>query len=488
MADRDFHEWIPASLASRREALGTIGATALLIGAPACGVEAQTRRTFTPEMFGARGDGVTDDYAALKRLAAAVNAAGGGLVRFGARRRYLIDRYQIGGGPRRNDVSAISYNRCRGLTIDLNGSTISVKGDFHRAGDTRRGRGSHSSAVVPFMINRCTDVTVANGELTGNADRMTRDPQVSEFAGHGMSINGCQRVVLRGLHIHHFSNDGVRLGITSNDELLCSDVRLEQVRLTNNARQGLTNAGASGVVATDSHFSHNGRTGGPYRHPPSAGVDIEPIRRGTVQSDFRATRCRFDNNYGGPVVAADPRLTSLIELVDCSGRTASMKRMILVAERTIIRGGSWHNIQIACAYAAHREFNHGISVDVSGGVWSGDHHGWSPIYDLSPRRPQVRIHRNRFELRSPRPFASSYMFQCANPNHRFEDNQIFVARSGHSGSGDDMIGGFQNAGLVRGNRWSTDASGAQRFVNVYTGADRVEDERFSGNFVGRGMH
>ena len=43
------------------------------------------------------------------------------------------------------------------------------------------------------------------------------------------------------------------------------------------------------------------------------------------------------------------------------------------------------------------------------------------------------------------------------------------------------------AGLVRGNRWSTDAAGGRRFVNVYTGADRVEDERFSGNFVGRGM-
>ena len=68
--------WMP----SRREAIRSFAATALLIGAPACGLEAQTRQTFTPEMFGARGDGRTDDYSALTRLAAAVSRAWAGWI------------------------------------------------------------------------------------------------------------------------------------------------------------------------------------------------------------------------------------------------------------------------------------------------------------------------------------------------------------------------------------------------------------------------
>ena len=260
-----------------------------------------------------------------------------------------------------------------------------------------------------------------------------------------------------------------------------------EVRLTNNARQGMTNAGGIEVAAFDSQFSETGLTGGSYRHAPSAGVDVEPHPGEATRSDFRAVNCRFDNNRGAPVVAGSPDLALGVELENCSGRCDSMRRMILSAEHAVIRGGSWHNVQIACAYAAHRPFEHGISIDVSGGLWSGDDPDWAPVYDLNAKHPQVRIHDNRFELRSPRPFAPSSLFQVDNPNHRFEGNRIAVAASGHSGEGDDLVGRFRGGAQVRGNSWSTDARPPRRFVNDYRGAGRAERESFEGAFAGLGL-
>jgi hypothetical protein len=315
---------------------------------------------------------------------------------------------------------------------------------------------------------------------------MTRDARVAEGPGHGIAFYGCDRVVLEHLHIHHFSTDGVVIRAWSGGRP-SREVTLRQVRLTNNGRQGLTNAGAIGVEAFDCDFSETGLTGGDYRHAPSAGVDVEPHPGEATRSDFRAVNCRFDNNRGAPVVAGSPDLALAVELENCSGRCDSMRRMILSAERTVIRGGRWHNVQIACAYAAHRPFEHAISIDVSGGLWTGDDPAWAPVYDLNGKHPEVRIHDNRFELRSPRPFAPSSLFQVDNPNHRFEENRIFVAASGHDGEADDLIGRFGGGARVRGNSWSTDAAAPRRFVNDYSRAARAEGERFEGGFAGIGL-
>jgi hypothetical protein len=75
---------------------------------------AQAWPEFTPEMLGARGDGRTDDHEALVRLAAAVSRAGGGVVRFGYRKRYLIDRIRVSSGGQRNDLAHVSFNVATG--------------------------------------------------------------------------------------------------------------------------------------------------------------------------------------------------------------------------------------------------------------------------------------------------------------------------------------------------------------------------------------
>ena len=478
---------------NRRAALASLGGGALgLLWTAGCGPVSAQGPTFTPEQFGARGDGRSDDYEAMHRLAAAVNAAGGGTIRFAPNRRYRLDRHITGRGATRNDVRHIAFTRCRGLHIDLNGSAIDVKGDFHRTADGQStgGRFTTSSvrAMNPLQFILCHDVSVRNGELNGNVQRMTRDRGVIEGPGQGIELLGCERVLIEDLHIHHFPSDGIRLGIyTQGADELCRDVRLNRLRVMNNGRQGMTNAGGSGLLAVDCHFSQTGHTGGEYgRHGPSAGVDIEPFRDLPVKSDFRGLRCRFDGNLGAPVVAGNPHRTGLVELIDCGGRVPAMERMILSPERAVIRGGEWHNVQIACAYAARRRFTQQIDIDVSGATWSGDDPGWQPVYDLNHRRPHVRIHNNRFRLLSPRPFEGGARFLCGNPDHRFEENDIFVARTAHDGNGDNLVGQFRGAKLVRGNSWSTDLSRPGRFVNNYSGVQQVQGESFDGAFSGIG--
>src|SRR5690606_25769371 len=78
----------------RRQTVRMLGATATIFLAGGMAASASGEDSvLTPEMFGARGDGRTDDYAALQRLAAAINRMGGGTVRFGRGRRYLIDQF-----------------------------------------------------------------------------------------------------------------------------------------------------------------------------------------------------------------------------------------------------------------------------------------------------------------------------------------------------------------------------------------------------------
>jgi hypothetical protein len=275
---------------------------------------------FTPETFGARGDGRFNDSAAFRRLAQAVNLAGGGRIVL-RRTVYLVGEQERGlpGSPFSFAPGAVlRLSRCaRGVSIEGNGATLRCApglryGTFDRASgrsvelpmpNTRPG-----TVATPYdymiLIEECRGpVSVADLELDGSVGTHRIGGPWGDtgrqIACDGLFLrdNGGDEVV-RNLHTHHHARDGMMLaGPTTLPAVARRS--FTGIRSEWNGRQGCSLIGGSGYAFADCRFAHTGR--GPVSTAPGAGVDIEaegaPIRR------LRFDRCVFEDNAGCGLVA-----------------------------------------------------------------------------------------------------------------------------------------------------------------------------------------
>jgi hypothetical protein len=261
------------------------------------------------KQFGAKGDGVTDDYVAMQAAATYVCGKPGSTLTYPSG-VYYIGRYSIIAGPKANGVKNIRYVGCNGVTITGYGAKIDVFGAFRRAADYVSGADaiSYSNGITPFQIINSSNFTIKGFELDGNVDRMTRDPKVAEGDNAGILTTNCRNYTLQDLNVHHFHTDGIKLGGAS----LTADREATVVNVTaaNNARQGLSIIQVYGATITGSVFRDTGRTGAYGVHDPGAGVDVEPNRT-TPEVDIRTgmitfNNCRFEENLGSQFVSIWP--------------------------------------------------------------------------------------------------------------------------------------------------------------------------------------
>jgi hypothetical protein len=260
---------------------------------------------FTPEAFGAAGDGITDDYDALSRLVEAVNQAGGGSIALAPGRTYFVDRYLNGGKP----VAELAFLGCQNLTIEGNGARIGVKGDFRRDQPSIRG-------LAGLRFTDCHGVAVRRLELNGNVDKTLRTEAMPEPASHGLIFQSCFNVAIVGCVAHNFAGDGLyirdskRLG-AGGTRSASRGFAVRNSRFLFNARQGLSVIQLRGGTFEDCEFSYTGFIDGsgavgPYGgHSPGAGVDVEPNSTPTfgervdvLTGDILFRRCRMIGNFG----------------------------------------------------------------------------------------------------------------------------------------------------------------------------------------------
>lgn len=219
----------------------------------------------TPEMFGAVGDGVTDDTQALKSLCSYVNEKGYGKVFFdkGTYKVSIENKTDYGFENRPSILSFINSN----VEIDLNGSSIVL--------DT-----NNSPFYNIFHFKNCS-FKLSNGSLKG--DRLTHDYSVyNELTthewGHGVNNEGSKGYI-ENLEISEFTGDGIASGNNVSWEpftiLSRAFINVDNCNIHHCRRQGITIGESNGAVIKNTEIHHIGTFDNISGTSPMSGIDLE---------------------------------------------------------------------------------------------------------------------------------------------------------------------------------------------------------------------
>jgi len=286
------------------------------------------------KQFGAKGDGVSDDYSAFKAAANYINKKGGGTLII-SKGTYFLAPYSTKEKP----VADIGFNNCTGLNIIGKNAVISVNGKFHRSVGKTSGNYKYSDtrAIVPIHVRNSKDVTITGLEINGNVDKMTRDPGVVESGGFLVWIEEGENVKLSDLVLHHAQSDGIYVGAGKKPTV---NFKMVNCTLKNNARQGLSITFLYNASIKNCWFLNTGITDGNYGlHSPAAGVDIEPNQTSPKTGKIVLDSCYFENNRGGQFLCTSPKSTSNIVLKNSrllAKDSKSNYQVILAADSVLV--------------------------------------------------------------------------------------------------------------------------------------------------------
>ena len=220
--------------------------------------------------FGAIGNGVTDDTAAIQ---AAINAlpATGGTVEIPAG-TYMI-----------NALQAINLRSHTRLLLDTGATLQAIPNSAER--------------YWIVKARNLNNVEITGGSIVG--DRTQHLGTTGEW-GYGVNIAGSSYVYVHDISVSNCWGDGLAVGaaVNSTSTVPSYSVTFNNVKSDNNRRQGLSVLPATQVYVVNSSFTGSNGTA------PQSGIDVEPQTQGTAMQ-VRLENVTLANNMGNGLEAHD---------------------------------------------------------------------------------------------------------------------------------------------------------------------------------------
>ena len=225
--------------------------------------------------FGAMGDGVTDDTAAINLAAA--------LLREGDTLYFPSGTYLL---REQGSRSIILIQDRRNITVRLEKDAtlqLDVVPDEATGSETRH---------YIFHFLNCENITLEGGRLYGDRLFYTGEGLVQH--GYAIRLADCKNATVRGAEIAHMRGDGISVfsDTVGEDGLRghCADVTIEDCHIYDCLRNGISLTSVMGCVIRNTEIHDVQGT------MPQAALDVEAEYPGSRNHNVRVEDCHFYKN------------------------------------------------------------------------------------------------------------------------------------------------------------------------------------------------